>query len=97
MRTGAATGEKRRVASDEQGQVEAGGHKHSAVDPLVPVYGIVGDHFALSPDRWHRLLLHFRADELGKAAFDGEPLRLTGPTLVLNRYGSEIRFMRTRQ
>lgn len=95
--TDAATGEKGRVTSDEQGYVEAGVHKLSAVDPLVPVYGIVGGHFPLSADRGHRLLLRFHANELGKAAFDGEALRLTGPTLVLNRYASEIRFIRTRQ
>ena len=57
--TDAATGETGRVTSDEQGRVEAGRRKLSAVDPLVPVYGIVGGHFPLSADRGHRLLLRF--------------------------------------
>jgi hypothetical protein len=94
--TDAATGEAGRVTSDEQGRVEAGRHKLSAVDPLVPVYGIVGGHFPLSSDRGHRLLLRFHANDLGTAAFDGEPLSLTDGGLVLNRYESEIRFIRMR-
>jgi hypothetical protein len=94
--TDAATGETGRVTSDEQGRVEAGRHKLSAVDPLVPVYGIVGGHFPLSADRGHRLLLRFHANDLGTAAFDGEPLSLTDGGLVLNRYESEIRFIRVR-
>ena len=94
--TDAATGETGRVTSDEQGRVEAGRHKLSAVDPLVPVYGIVGGHFPLSADRGHHLLLRFHANDLGTAAFDGEPLSLTDGGLVLNRYESEIRFIRVR-
>lgn len=94
--TDAATGETGRVTSDEQGRIEAGRHKLSAVDPLVPVYGIVGGHFPLSADRGHRLLLRFHANDLGTAAFDGEPLSLTDGGLVLNRYESEIRFIRVR-
>ena len=94
--TDAATGETGRVTSDEQGRVEAGRHKLSAIDPLVPVYGIVGGHFSLSGDRGHRLLLRFHANDLGTAAFDGEPLSLTDGGLILNRYESEIRFIRVR-
>jgi len=94
--TDGVTGEKGRVTSDEQGRVGAGGHKLSAIDPLVPVYGVVGGHFPLSADRGHRLLLRFHANDLGTAAFDGEPLSLTDGGLVLNRYDSEIRFIRVR-
>jgi hypothetical protein len=60
----------------------------------VPVYGGVGGHFALSSERGHRLLLRFHANDLGTAAFAGEALDLTGNALVLNRYDSEIRFIR---
>jgi len=94
--TDAATGEKGRVTTDEQGRIDAGGHKLSAIDPLVPVYGSAGGHFPLSPERGHRLLLRFHANDLGTAAFDGESLSLTGGALVLNRYDSEIRFIRVR-
>jgi hypothetical protein len=92
--TDAASGEKGLVATDDQGRVEAGGHKLSAVEPLVPVYGTPGGRFALSPGRGHRLLLRFHANDLGKAAFDAEPLALTPRGLVLNRYETQIRFIR---
>jgi hypothetical protein len=36
------------------------------------------------------------ANDLGAAAFDRKPLVLTRCVLVLNRYDSEIRFMRVR-
>lgn len=94
--TDAATGEKGLVTTDEQGRVLAGTHRLSAIDPLVPVYGSVGGHFVLDPGRGHRLRLRFHANDLGTAAFAGEPLDLTGNDLVLNRYDSEIRFIRVR-
>jgi hypothetical protein len=94
--TDAATGEKGRVTTDEQGRVEAGAHKLSALDPLVPVYGGVGGHFPLSPERGHHLLLRFHANDLGHAAFDHEPLALTPRGLVLKRYDGVIRFIRVR-
>jgi hypothetical protein len=50
----------------------------------------------LNPKTGHHLLLRFPANDLGHAAFDREPLRLTLRGLVLNRYGTEIRFMRVR-
>lgn len=89
-------GEKGRVTTDDQGRVEAGNHKLTAIDPLVPVYGTVAGHFQLSPDRGHRLLLRFHANDLNTAAFDREPLALTPRGLALNRYDSEIRFIRVR-
>jgi len=92
----AASGEKGLVTTDEQGRVEAGSHKLSAIEPMIPVYGTIGGHFALSADRGHRLLLRFHANDLGKAAFDREPLTLTPRGLVMNRYDAEIRFIRVR-
>jgi hypothetical protein len=89
-------GEKGRVTTDDQGIVEAGTHKLSAIDPLIPVYGTIAGHIPLSPDRGHRLLLRFHANDLGTAAFNREPLALTARGLVLNRYDSEIRFIRVR-
>jgi hypothetical protein len=89
-------GEKGRVTTDDQGMVEAGSHKLSAIDPLIPVYGTVAGHIPLSPDRGHHLLLRFHANDLGIAAFEREPLALTTRGLVLNRYDTEIRFIRVR-
>jgi hypothetical protein len=94
--TDAVSGEKGLVTTDDQGRVLAGAHKLSAIDPMVPVYGTVAGHFALSQDRGHHLLLRFHANDLATAAFKGEPLSLTERGLVLNRYDSEIRFIRVR-
>jgi hypothetical protein len=91
-----ASGQKGRVTTDDQGLVEAGNHKLTALDPLIPVYGNIAGHIALSGDRGHRILLRFHANDLGTAAFEGEPLALTERGLVLNRYDSEIRFVRAR-
>ena len=89
-------GEKGRVTTDDEGTVEAGAHKLTAIDPLIPVYGTVAGHIVLSQDRGHKLLLRFHANDLGTAAFEGEALALTDRGLVLNRYDSEIRFIRVR-
>src|SRR5580765_5341371 len=87
-------GEKGRVTTDDQGIVAAGTHRLSSIDPLIPVYGNVAGHIPLSQDRGHKLLLRFHANDLGTAAFNGEQLALTPRGLVLNRYDSEIRFIR---
>jgi hypothetical protein len=94
--TDATTGQKGRVMTGDDGRVDSGTHKLAALDPLVPVYGIVGGHFALNPERGHHLLLRFHANDLGHAAFDHEPLALTPRGLVLNRYDTAIRFIRVR-
>jgi hypothetical protein len=94
--TDAATGQKGRVTTDENGRVDAGTHRLAALDPLVPVYGTVAGHFALSTERGHHLLFRFHANDLGHAAFDHEPLALTPRGLVLNRYDTAIRFIRVR-
>ena len=94
--TDAVSGKKGLLTTDEKGRLDAGGHKLSAVEPLVPVYGAVGGHFALSKDRGHRLLLRFHANDLGQAAFDREPLKVTPRGLILIRYDTAIRFIRVR-
>lgn len=92
----ADSGEKGMVTTDSDGHVEAGGHKLSSIDPMVPVYGTVAGHFPLSADRGHHLVLRFHANDLGRAAFDGEPLTVTPKGLVFDRYDTEIRFVRVR-
>jgi hypothetical protein len=94
--TDASSGEKGLVTTDDDGRVLAGSHKLSAIEPMVPVYGEIGGRFPLSAERGHRLLLRFHANDLGTAPFDREPLVLTDKGLVLNRYESEIRFIRVR-
>lgn len=92
--TDSATGERGMVTSDADGHVESGGRTLSTIEPLVPVFGLSGGRFALSPDRGHRLLLRFHANDLGRASFEGEPLQLATGALVLNRYETQIRFIR---
>jgi hypothetical protein len=65
-----------------------------AIAPEMPVYGPTGDIFPLSPDRGHKLLFRFHRNDLGKAAFRGEPLVLDGKDLLLSRYDAKIRFLR---
>jgi hypothetical protein len=88
--------EKGLVRTDSDGRVDSGGRILTRIEPLVPVYGIPAGSFSLSPDRGHRLLLRFHANDLGKAAFRSEPLELDGSALVLSRYDAEIRFLRVR-
>lgn len=92
----AATGEKGLVTTDEKGLVDSGGRTLASIDPLVPVYGTIAGHFELSPDRGHHLVFRFRANDLGHAAFDKEPLEMTSRGLVFTRYDTEIRFVRVR-
>ena len=94
--TDASNGQRGMVEADSEGRINSGNHKLSAIEPLVPVYETIGGHFALASGRGHRLLLRFHANDLGKAAFDREPLALTSGGLVLKRYGAEIRFVRVR-
>lgn len=90
----ASSGERGLVTTDETGRIDAGGRSLSAIDPLVPVYGTVAGHFALSPDRGHRLTLRFHPNDLGRAAFDREPLILESGELLMKRYDTTIRFLR---
>jgi len=62
-------------------------------------YVVVDGHELSSPipisaDRGHRLSLRFRPNDLGHAAFRDEPLKLDGAGLVMERYDTQIRFLR---
>jgi hypothetical protein len=84
------------VTSDERGRIDTGNHVLTAIDPMVPVYGIPAGHFPLSSERGHRLHLKFHANDLGHAAFRGEPLKIDASGLLMQRYDTEIRFVRVR-
>ncbi|MFL6742352.1 MAG: hypothetical protein ACJ8E3_00115, partial [Sphingomicrobium sp.] len=68
----------------------------TAIEPMVPIYGGRGAAIALTADRGHRLLLRFKPNDLGKAAFHGESLARDGDDLLLKRYETVIRFLRVR-
>ena len=90
------SGAKGLVRAETDGRVDSGGHALAAIDPMVPVFGIPAGHFALSQDRGHRLRLKFHANDLGHPAFQSEPLEIRGKDLIMNRYDTEIRFVRVR-
>ncbi|MFL6847124.1 MAG: hypothetical protein ACJ8EI_01950 [Sphingomicrobium sp.] len=68
----------------------------TAIEPMVSIYGGRGAAIALTADRGHRLLLRFKPNDLGKAAFHGESLARDGDDLLLKRYETVIRFLRVR-
>ena len=85
------------IDADDSGRVDLSGKPAiAAIAPLMPVYGPTGEIFHLAPDRGHRLLFRFHANDLGKARFDRQPLSISGNGLTLQRYDAEIRFIRVR-
>jgi hypothetical protein len=85
------------IVADDQGRVDLRGRRVTSVRPLMPVYDTAGEPLALSADRGHRLLFRFEPNELGRAAFRGEALRLDGNVLVMQRYDTSIRFERAQR
>lgn len=85
------------VQADEDGRVDLTG-KPSVLEvaPLIPVYGPTNDRFTLAQNRGHRLLFRFHKNDLGKAAFKDQPIEVSAKGLLMNRYDSQIRFIRVR-
>lgn len=83
-----------RVSASENGYVETNGGRVTAIRPLVPVYGTMGAPLPLAGNRGHRLTIRFLRNDLGKARFVSEPLRITPEGLLLNRYETSIRLDR---
>lgn len=85
------------VEADETGRVDLSGKPPiTAIAPEMPVYGPTGDTFPLTADRGHRLLFRFHANDLGKVRFDKQPFQRSGSDLLLERYGTTIRFLKVR-
>jgi hypothetical protein len=85
------------ISADDSGQVDlAGKPAIRAIAPEMPVYGPTGQVFPLSTDRGHRLLFRFHANDLGKARFDRQEVRLNGTDLVIERYDTIFRFVKVR-
>ena len=85
------------ISADDTGRVDLTGKPPvAAIAPLMPVYGPTGQIFPISPDRGHRLLFRFHANDLGKVAFHAQPLVVDGQGLVMQRYDTQIRFIRAR-
>lgn len=67
----------------------------TSIQPVVPVYGNLGDPIQITPGG-HRLLLRFHANDLGKARFDREPLVAKDGNLLMRRYDATITFRPSR-
>ena len=93
----AGSAKKARVRTEGDGRIEIpAGITVTTVEPVVPIYGGTGTPIALSANSGHRLLLRFKPNDLGKAAFKQEPLAIDGNDLLLERYEAVIRFLRVR-
>jgi hypothetical protein len=64
--------------------------------PIVPMFDLPGEPLQLSPATGHKLSLRFHPNDLGHVAFRGEPLKVDGSGLLMERYDREIRFVRVR-
>jgi hypothetical protein len=64
--------------------------------PEITVFGPTEDVFSWPSSRRHKLTFRFRRNDLGKARFYGEPLRLEKRDLLLQRYDTRFRFRRVR-
>jgi hypothetical protein len=79
---------------DTSGRVHAGGKRVLAIQPIIPVYEQFGAPLPLSPDRGHKVTVRFLPNDLGKARFSNQPVSIDGDALVIERYGTPIRFER---
>ena len=85
------------ISADDSGHVDLTDRpKIRAIAPEMPVYGPTGQVFPLSTDRGHRLLFRFHRNDLGKARFDRQELRVNGTELVMDRYDTSFRFVKVR-
>ncbi|MEO7634423.1 MAG: hypothetical protein ABIS38_02105 [Sphingomicrobium sp.] len=92
--TAADAGQGVEISADDRGRVDLAGQPAFAeVAPLMPVYGATGEMFPLSPERGHRLRFRFHANDLGRVAFNRQPLRADGANLLLERFDTAIRFL----
>ncbi|MCW3796468.1 hypothetical protein OMW55_01410 [Sphingomonas sp. BN140010] len=90
--TGKAAPEVAKAMSD--GLVSLGERPYpDRVVPAVPFYPVEPQGAVRLDARFgHRLVFRFKPNDLGKAAFKGEPLILDGDRLLLVRFDTAIRF-----
>jgi len=85
------------ISADDSGHVDLNGKPPiEAIAPEMPVYGPTAQMFPLSADRGHRLLFRFHRNDLGKARFDHQEVRVNGTDLVMDRYDTSFRFVKVR-
>lgn len=82
------------VEADEDGNVPLPpGHIVTSVVPALPVYDIAVASHPVAPGG-HRLAFRFEPNDLGKADFQRQPLKVEGGTLTLLRHDRTIPFRR---
>lgn len=84
------------LQADEQGMLHPDNCAVASVVPIVPMFDIPGEPLKVAPASGHKLLLRFAPNDLGHVAFRGEPLKIDGSGLLMERYDAEIRFVRVR-
>lgn len=84
------------LQSDDNGTFHPEKCGVAMIMPIVPMFDIPGEPLKLSPGTGHKLSLRFRPNDLGRVAFRGEPLKIDGSSLLMQRYDREIRFVRVR-
>lgn len=82
------------VEADEEGNVPLPpGRVVTSVVPALPVYDIPVVAYPVSPGG-HRLAFRFEPNDLGKADFRRQPLKMEGDALILQRHDRTIPFRR---
>lgn len=79
------------VEARSDGLVWLDGAVATSIQPVVPIYGNLGEPIRIASGG-HRLLLRFHANDLGKARFDREPLLAKDGNLLMRRYDATITF-----
>ena len=82
------------LKADEEGKVHLANCAVTSVLPIVPMFDIPGAPLQLASGTGHKLSLRFVPNDLGHVAFRGEPVKIDGSDLLLERYDAEIRFIR---
>src|SRR5947199_142465 len=73
------------LQADDNGDLHPEDCAVTMIMPLVPMYRVPGEPIKLSPTSGHRLSLRFQPNDLGRPAFDGEPLKINGSSLLMER------------
>ena len=84
--------------ANDDGRLEGPpGHRILAVKMLLPANETGVSPVQLDAERGHRLLFRLEPNDIGAAAFRGEPLTLDGSDMVMHHYDTEIVFHRAKQ
>jgi len=79
------------LEATSDGEVDTHGATITSIRPVVPIYDVLGDPIAIKPGG-HRIVLRFIPNDIGKAAFDKEPLAIEDGKLLMRRYDAIITF-----